>query len=96
MGRKGSGAALRKEANWVPFIQVRHTLQLGLRSTSSASYNISPTCCHFKSKLFFYCEQIKPKLDPWQQKFITKLKEQNSLDELLQSLSKCCQVLILI
>ncbi|XP_042565686.1 uncharacterized protein si:ch73-242m19.1 isoform X2 [Clupea harengus] len=56
LGRKGSGAALRKEANWVPFIQ------------------------------------IKPKLDPWQQKFITKLKEQNSLDELLQNLSKCCQL----
>ncbi|KAL2098869.1 hypothetical protein ACEWY4_005349 [Coilia grayii] len=54
LGRKSSEPALRKEANWVSFIQ------------------------------------IKPKIDPWQQKAITRLKEQNFLDELLQNLSKCC------
>ncbi|XP_063079958.1 uncharacterized protein si:ch73-242m19.1 [Engraulis encrasicolus] len=54
LGRRSCEPALRKEANWIPFIQIR------------------------------------PKIDPWQQKSITKLKEQNFLDELLRNLSKSC------
>ncbi|KAM3594364.1 uncharacterized protein V6R79_006445 [Siganus canaliculatus] len=55
-GRKKEGLALRKEANWIPFIQV------------------------------------KPRLDSWQQKVVTKLKESKSVDELLKSHSRFLQI----
>ncbi|XP_030574996.1 putative uncharacterized protein C6orf183 [Archocentrus centrarchus] len=54
-GRKSANVALRKEANWIPFIQV------------------------------------KPRRDPWQQKLFTKLKERNSVDELLKMQCKFVQ-----
>ncbi|TNN78252.1 hypothetical protein EYF80_011492 [Liparis tanakae] len=55
-GRKSGRTALRKEADWIPFIQV------------------------------------KPTRDPWQQKFVTKLKEKKSIDELLKMSSSLLQV----
>ncbi|XP_005736841.2 putative uncharacterized protein C6orf183 [Pundamilia nyererei] len=55
-GRKSANMAVCKEANWIPFIQV------------------------------------KPRRDPWQQKLFTKLKEKNSVDELLQMQCKFLQV----
>ncbi|KAL3968597.1 granzyme K [Sarotherodon galilaeus] len=55
-GRKSANMAVCKEANWIPFIQV------------------------------------KPRRDPWQQKLFTKLKEKNSVNELLQMQCKFLQV----
>ncbi|XP_053192243.1 uncharacterized protein si:ch73-242m19.1 [Scomber japonicus] len=55
-GRKSASMALKKEASWIPFIQV------------------------------------KPRLDPCQQKLVTKLKEKKSVDELLKMHSRFLQV----
>ncbi|XP_041043277.1 uncharacterized protein LOC121277708 [Carcharodon carcharias] len=55
-GMKGPNMALRKEANWIPFLK------------------------------------IKPKQDPWQQKIMTKLKEQKNMDEILRLQSQFFQI----
>lgn len=36
--------------------------------------------------------QVKPKLDPWQQKLLMELKEKKSVDELLKMHSRFLQV----
>ncbi|XP_067875378.1 putative uncharacterized protein C6orf183 isoform X2 [Heterodontus francisci] len=55
-GMKGPNMALKKEANWIPFLK------------------------------------IKPKQDPWQQKLMTKLKQQKDMDEILRLQSQFFQV----
>ncbi|XP_067841118.1 uncharacterized protein si:ch73-242m19.1 [Heptranchias perlo] len=55
-GMKGPNMALKKEANWIPFLK------------------------------------IKPKQDPWQQKIMTKLKQQKYMDEILRLQSQFFQV----
>ncbi|XP_059501211.1 uncharacterized protein LOC125452245 [Stegostoma tigrinum] len=55
-GMKGPKMALKKEANWIPFLK------------------------------------IKPKQDPWQQKIMTKLKQQKDMDEILRLQSQIFQV----
>ncbi|KAG7510523.1 hypothetical protein JOB18_024247 [Solea senegalensis] len=55
-GRKSGNMALRKEANWIPFIQV------------------------------------KPRQDPWQQKTVTRLRENKCVDELLRTHCSFLQV----
>ncbi|XP_006840055.1 PREDICTED: uncharacterized protein LOC102811325 [Chrysochloris asiatica] len=52
LGLAGPSMALKKRANWIPFIK------------------------------------IKPKCDPWQKKFLTKLKEQRRVDVLMQLQAK--------
>ncbi|XP_078069662.1 coiled-coil domain containing 162 [Mustelus asterias] len=71
-GIKGPNMALKKEANWIPFLKInqKHCL-----SFVRLLIWITRLC---------FVDQIKPKQDPWQQKISTKLRQQQNMDEILR------------
>lgn len=92
-GRRNTRTSLKVEANWIPFIQVGQNGQLSI-----FSLKILYQCLYIQElcDCFGCCFQVKPRRDPWQQKVTMKLKEKNSVDELLKMHSKFLQVILLI
>lgn len=60
LGRKSTGAALRKEANWLSYIQVRHTIELGLLICFVCSLHI----LILKSELFYTLNRLSQSMTP--------------------------------
>lgn len=62
-------------------------IALSLLNIASYTKSIHKVCG------YFYLDQIKPKVDPWQQKLLIKLKQWKKVDKLMDLHSKFVEVI---